>query len=215
MTTQQKKEPIYVTPAGLARYPHLNAPDTKFNAAGVYRVDLVLTGDDAAKLAETIDRSMEASFATAKADPKNKGKKVKLADAPYSVIKDDDGNDTPDTKFGFKMTASGKRKDGTTYTARPMIMDTKNKLVKDVKIGGGSKIKVAYSIYPFYTALVGAGVSLRLKQVQVLDLVEWSGGKSAFGEEEGSYEASEQQAEETTTPEGAATPVDASDEKDF
>ena len=35
------------TPAGLARFPSLNRPDTKFSEVGVYKVNLELSAEDA------------------------------------------------------------------------------------------------------------------------------------------------------------------------
>jgi hypothetical protein len=50
----------------------------------------------------------------------------------------------------------------------------------------------------FYTSLIGAGVSLRLNAVQIVKLVEYTGGPDnpGFGEHEGGYEVEE----ESTTP---------------
>jgi hypothetical protein len=219
MADKKAKLPTFTSPRGVARYPHLNAPDTKFNKAGVYRVDLLLKGADAETLIEKFNTAY--GEAVAKAAAENKGKKIKKADVPYSAVTDDEGNETGETKFSFKMTASGVRKDGTPWQRRPTIFDAKGQPVKDAKIGGGSEIKVAYSLMPFYTAAVGAGISLRLEAVQVLKLVEW-GGRDAkgygFSSEEEGYDASEaaeageaSSADET----GTADTADASDEKDF
>ena len=48
----------------------------------------------------------------------------------------------------------------------------------DITIWGGSILRVSYQPFPWYTPALGAGVSLRLKSVQVKDLVE-GGGQSA------------------------------------
>lgn len=216
MSAKKPKLPTFTTPKGTARYPHLNAADTKFNKAGVYRVDLLLKADAAETLKEALDRAYAGSVDKAQADL-GKGKKVKKADMPYQAVVDDEGNETGETKFSFKMTASGVRDDKSTWTRRPTIFDAKgNPLKAGVKIGGGTEMKVAYQIMPFYTAAVGAGISLRLEAVQILKLVEW-GGRDAkgygFGAEEG-YEQSEETTTDTTTEETPAA-ADASDEKDF
>jgi len=49
-------------------------------------------------------------------------------------------------------------------------------------------VKVAFQLNPFYTAQIGAGIGLRLKAVQVIDLIEPQGGSASsygFGEEDG------------------------------
>ena len=60
------------------------------------------------------------------------------------------------------------------------------------KIGKGTIGRVAYQISPYaMSATRSIGASVRLKAVQILDLVEYGGGgASAFGEVDG-YEAPE------------------------
>jgi hypothetical protein len=217
MADKRPKRIILRTPAGIAKYPKLFTPDTKFKKEGEYSVKLILQGEDAATLTGSIDRGLADSLTEAKLDAKNKGKKIKPADAPYKAVVDDEGNETGETQFTFKMNAAGTRKDGTAWTRRPMVFDAKGAVVKDAKVGGGSKIKVAYEMSKFYTPLVGAGVSLRLEAVQIITLVEY-GNRDAKGygfEAEEGYEASEQTAEETPAEEAEATPADATNEKDF
>jgi len=188
------KNPRYTTPAGIAQYPYLTKPDTKFNPDGEYKLKLeVSDASGNAALVTFLDEQMEKSVELAKKDPKNAGKKIKVGDAPYNL-----DEDTGKLTLGFKLKAIVRPKTGEPFEQRPAIFDAKGKpLQKDAKIGGGSKVKVAYEVIPFYTALVGASVSLRLKAVQVIDLVEFSGGASAdafgFGEEDG-YEAEDNSA---------------------
>ena len=63
-------------------------------------------------------------------------------------------------------------------------------------IWGGSELKINGSIAPYYTSMIGAGVALRLRAVQVIQYVDGqSDGASRFGfEQEVGYE---QQAVET------------------
>lgn len=189
----KEKKPRFTTPKGTAQYPYLTKPDTKFNPEGEYKVKLEIDAADAGELISFLDEQVELSVAAAKKDPKNAGKKIKTGDAPYSV-----NEETGKASFNFKLKAKVTTKSGETFEQRPAIFDAKGKPITDVNIGGGSKIKVAYEVVPFYTALVGASISLRMKAVQVIDLVEFSGGASAegygFGEEEG-YEAETNSAE--------------------
>jgi hypothetical protein len=180
------KNPRYTTPAGIAQYPYLTKPDTKFNPDGEYKISVEIPGAAAQNIVTFLDEQFEASVAKAKKD--NPGKKIKEGDVPYSVD-DDSGKVT----VRFKLKAKVTPKQGDPFEQRPALFDAKGKPIgADTKIGGGSKVKVAYELVPYYTAIAGAGVSLRLKAVQVIDLVEFSGGASSeaygFGEEEG-YEA--------------------------
>ena len=176
------KQPRYTTPKGTAKYPWLNKPDTKFNPDGDYKVTLVVPVEEADTIMQFLDEQMAASEAKAKKD--NPGKKVKVADAPYSV-----DEDTGNVEINFKLKAKVTMQSGDSFEQQPALFDAKGKPLSDVNVGGGSKIKVSYECVPFYTALIGAGISLRLRAVQVIDLVEFSGGAAAgaygFGEEDG------------------------------
>jgi len=75
-------------------------------------------------------------------------------------------------------------------------------------IGGGSRLQVAYEAVP-YDAM-GGGVSLRMKKVRVLDLVEYQAKDDGtdWGKEKGSYVAPKDEFEE-------AEDVVDEDEEDF
>lgn len=175
----------YVSPTGVAQYPHLNKPDTKFNPDGEYKVNLELNAEDATEILSFLDEQMAASMVKAKEE--NAGKKLKQADAPYSV----DENSGKVT-LRFKLKAKVTPKNGEAFDQRVAIFDAKGvPMTSAPNIGGGSKLKVSYEVFPFYTALIGAGISLRVRAVQIIELVEYSSagaGAYGFGEEDG-YEA--------------------------
>ena len=158
------------TPAGIARFPSLNRPDTKFSEVGVYKVNLELSSEDA----EPFVKQVEALFAEFLADKKRELKKdkLKLHPAPWE---ENDGM----TQLKLKVPAMGKNKEtGEEYSRKPTLFNASGK-EEDVNIGGGSKLKVAVVPYCWYTASLGAGVTLQPKAVQVLDLVTWGGGGTA------------------------------------
>lgn len=173
---------ILTTAKGIAVWPKVNEPDTKFDANGVYQIKLRLEGEDAVALRNQLDQAVAANLEELKKDAKLKGKKIKNADAPYQIETGDDEQETGAIIFNFKMKAKGTRKDGTTFTAKPLLFDNLAKpLAADKRVGGGSVVKIGYEVNPFYVAAIGAGVSLRLKAVQVLELREFGGDASAFG----------------------------------
>lgn len=185
MATKPKLQ-RYTTPAGIAQYPYLSKPDTKFNPDGEYKISLEIPADEAQAITAFLDEQLAVSIATAKKE--NAGKKIKEGDAPYSV-----NDETGAVSVRFKLKAKVTPKNGDAFEQKPAIFDAKGKpIMGDAKVGGGSKVKVAYELVPYYTAIAGAGISLRLKAVQVIDLKEFSGGASAdafgFGKEDG-YEA--------------------------
>ena len=185
---EKKKVERFVSPKGIASYPYLTKPDTKFNPDGEYKVSLIVAGDDASKAIDFLTEKHNASVAQAKKE--NAGKRVKEGELPF--IENDDGTVT----FKFKMKAKVTPKKGDPFEQKPALFDAKGKpLTGEPKIGGGSTIKVSYEVVPYYTAIAGAGVSLRLKAVQIIELKEYSGGGNAesygFGEEEG-FEADDE-----------------------
>lgn len=226
MSAKKKLEQV-TSPEGIAQFPWLHKPDTKFNPDGDYKVTLALP----AKAKETkefiakLDEAYDAAVEKAKAEVAEKkgaaaAKKIKLADKPYKLEEDKDtGKPTGNMLVNFKLKAKVKsKKDGEVYEQHPHIFDAKGKrLAVTPRVGGGSKIKTSAFLVPFYTAQVGAGLTLRLRAVQLIELVEFGDGNATsygFGEEEG-YEA---EAEEAPAPskakKGKAKDAEEADEGD-
>lgn len=190
------------TPAGIAEWPHLHAPDTKYKTEGEYTIKVRFDNPaDAQEIIEEFDRLKDEAIkaeqkrrAEEKAkDPKKKFAPIKEADKSIRI-----DEETGAVTVGFKMTASGvSKKNGQPWSRKPALYDAAGQPLADgVRIGGGSLVKVAYDMHPFYKA-IGGGVSIRLEAVQVLKLVEWGQrDASAFGFE--NEEPEDDTAEEAT-----------------
>ena len=168
-----------VTEVGKAIYPHLNKPDTRFQKEGVYKVTLELSPVNAKNLLKHIDDGIKLATKDSKSN--------KTAQLPYKT--DENGN----MQFNFKCKASGVSKTGQNLEQKPKLFDSKGTPIsKDILVWGGTTMKVAYEIIPYSNNMLGSGVSLRLKAVQVHDLVS-GGGASAdsygFKEEANGYVA--------------------------
>lgn len=223
MSDKKQKREQFKTPAGVAVFPRLTKADTKFNADGIYSLRLRLSKDEAQPIIDKVDELGAQALAEAKAALIKDGKKAAAAklklmeDKPYRPSLDDEGNDTGDIELNIKMRAQIKRKDGTVLKMKPDLFDAKGKkLPAGVDVWGGSVVKVAGQYNPFVTPK-GAGCSLRLRAVQVLDLV--SGGERnasayGFGEEEG-YEAPDGDSAAADTSEETDSTSDAADGEDF
>lgn len=176
----------HTSPKGVAIYPRLNSPDYKFKDEGEFKVKLSMPLEQAQAFIDKIEEARAEAVADMKAERAAKGnkKKMKEADPPYEEM--EDGT----VQFNFKMKHKVKgKKDGKVYKLFPALFDAKGKpLAKGINIGGGSVLKVAFNFVPFDTPAAGAGVTMRMSAVQVIDLVEF-GQKSAsgfgFGEEDG------------------------------
>lgn len=171
----KEKLELLVTPTGTAVYPYLIKPDTQFDADGEFKVGLVLSGTDANSVMATIDKAMAGALEKAKSENPTKAKKIKAANPPYSEVTDEEGQETGETKFNFKMKAKITTKDGTVIHQRPGIFDAAGQPMMNASIGGGTKMKISAELVPYFTDLVGAGITLRLKAVQVIELVEYTG----------------------------------------
>ena len=168
-----------VTEVGKAIYPHLNKPDTRFQKEGVYKVTLELSPVNAKNLLKHIDDGIKLATKDSKSN--------KTAQLPYKT--DENGN----MQFNFKCKASGVSKTGQNWEQKPKVFDSKGTPIsKDILVWGGTTMKVAYEIIPYSNNMLGSGVSLRLKAVQVHELVS-GGGASAdsygFKEEANGYVA--------------------------
>jgi hypothetical protein len=145
-------------------YPHLNKPDVRFNEAGEYKVTLKVPTAKGKEMMNSIDKAIESSIADAE---KESGKKVKTAPRPYTIEGDN-------VFFKFKMKATGvNRKTKENFSQKPVVLDSqKNPMPSTVSIWGGSKGKIAYQMRTYYVPALGAGVTMQLKAVQVIELVE-------------------------------------------
>ncbi len=197
-----------VTPKGRARWPKLNDPERKFNAKGEYMVELALEGEEAEAFKANIDQLIEHEYG---AQCKREGKKsLKRANPPYKMVTDQNGEETGELAFKFKMKALVETRDGRSWEQRPDLYDAKGNPMSE-HIGGGSLIRVSGEAFPWYTPALGAGISLRLAAVQVLELKHAGGGDAkshGFQAEEGFETAEDFSAQ-------FAEPVQADDSEDF
>ena len=163
-----QKAQTYTSPFGKAIYPHLSKCDVRFKPEGEYKVNLSLKDTQAQDLIKLVKKYQLKAVKEAE---EKTNKKIKLAPLPHAA--DDEGN----VIFKFKMKASGTNgKTGDTFKQRPALFDNELKPISpDITIWGGSILRVSFQPFPWYTPALGAGVSLRLKSVQVKDLVEGNG----------------------------------------
>ena len=167
------------TPIGVMRYPRITEPDYKFDADGVYSTRLILPEHKAVVLMERIDAAIATKFEETVAETKEaKGaaaaKKVKQADPPYAAVLDDDtGAETGDIEFRLKLKAIGRDKStGREWQNKVVIFDGHRQPIKGgINVWGGSEAIIAFDLIPYHTDMVGAGISLRLRAVQIIKLV--------------------------------------------
>jgi len=195
--SEKKKVIRITTPEGVAFYPKVQKPDTKFKSGGVYSTRLIIANPKCTDLCAQLDALAEEAYADALADPKKvaaaKAKRKTIAkNEPYLPELDKESNETGNTIFNFKMNASAEV-NGEVKLFKPVLYDASfpkpKEIIKDINLYSGSIIKVSFEPTLYYNdANAQAGVSCRLKAVQVIKLVKGGWTAEAFGfaaEEEG------------------------------
>jgi len=223
-----KKQPPLNTPRGVAVFPSLNVPDTKFKPEGEYATRLAFEpGEEStqtliAELERRRDIAWDEHIASLKDDAERKKFTKTYSKAPvFTEEVDKAGDETGRILINFKMKASGVNK--TTkkpWSQKPTIVDARGKKMQNPPdIYGGSVLRIGFettsgpvpSSKLFY-------LSCRLLAVKVLDLVT-KGGYSAdalgLGDEEEGYEADEAElsgSDNRGANTGSSTSTDAADE---
>lgn len=198
-------EPV-TSPKGVAKFPHLTIPDTKFKAGGEYHVNVICSRTAAEKTITKLEAlaqkayddakaEIEASIASSTGEKKAKAKKaleaLKMGDLPVKPVYDDEGNETDQVEMVFKCNATYKDKAGVEKEIKPKLFAAGGEdFPKGVDIWSGSIIRASGLINPYYVPGTNmAGVSLRLSAVQVIKVNNGSSGGDAsrygFEPEEG------------------------------
>ena len=176
-----------ISEIGEAIYPHLNKPDVRFSEAGEYKVTLKVAKSDATAMLKLYNSAIEDALKLA--EQNHKGKGIKNAPKPFT-------EEDKFVFFKFKMKATGvNQKTKEKFSQIPQLFDAKkNPIPLSTIIWGGSKMRVAFNLVPYYTPMLGAGITARLKAVQVISLVE---GKDSnlFSKEDGYETTPEPKAE--------------------
>ena len=168
-------EPLILTsPKGKAIFPHLTEPDTKYKAEGEYHVKLECSREESTSIIKTIGDLITEQIVEAQKKQPNNTAGFTRAPLPYEFIED---NERGKVIFNFKLKASGIRKsDGKHFTQKPVLMNADlSPLGPDVQIWGDSILKITFEPYA-WNMPIGIGCTLRIKAVQVLELVT---GKSS------------------------------------
>jgi hypothetical protein len=198
-----KKLPPLNTPRGVAVFPALNTPDTKFKPEGEYSTRLAFDPTDeavsrlVAELESRLDHYWNEHLNTLEGAKRKQFEKMYSKAPVFTEEVDQEGDETGRILINFKMKASGtNKKTGKQWTQQPKILDARGQEMKNPPdIYGGSVLRIGFettagpvpSSKLFY-------LSCRLLAVKVLDLVS-RGGYSAdalgLGDEEDGYEADE------------------------
>jgi hypothetical protein len=166
---------LITTPLGTAVYPHIDNPDTKFDDDGVYTCKLHLSEGDFNTFKMKYDELYEKAY---KAECASKGDTLRKSPSlPVRITADGDYE-----VFG-KQAAKRNTSKGLLEFSVAVYDSAGNKLPTTPRIGSGSKLRLSLEPSFWYVASSGFGCTLRLRAVQVIDLVEYGGGgtSESFG----------------------------------
>lgn len=173
---------------GNARWAKVFEADTRYVPEGEYSIQVTLPEAEATEVCEQFNSMIEAKRAEAvKDNPKLTN--VLSTHQPFEMDTDEAGTPTGDIVFKAKMKARVKSKDGKVYEQKPMVVDAKKTpLDGSTLIGNGSVVKIAVEPFAYMMpATKTVGVTLRLKAVQVIDIVEYGNNAASIFEEEDGF----------------------------
>lgn len=160
----------YTSPKGIANYPALVRPDTRYNPEGTYKTGLIVSAEEVEELIEQCKDCFTEEF--------GKKKPISSAQMPYKKHSVKDGDDYVDTD-DYVINFSSKK--------MPKFFDAKGNPITNTKLiekmGGGSKLRLKGAIGA-YNAGGKVGVKIYLNEVQVIKYVEFNGGGFAADDEE-------------------------------
>ena len=173
---------VITTPKGKAVWPRIDTPDTKFDDDGVYSCKLHVSEGDFKAFEATVKPHIDAAYA-AECSRQGKDKIRMAASSPLRI------NDDGDYEIYAKQKAKVHTKSKGTLEFSITAVDSQGKKITMPKIGSGSTLKMAVEVNTWFVPSQGFGYTLRLRAVQVLELIEYGngGGSFGFGAEEDGY----------------------------
>lgn len=188
--TDKARYVAFTSPVGEAVFPWLTRADTTYNTTGVYKTDLSvpfeLAQDFIAKLEGARNdfvQTLPIAKQTALAAKPVYAEELTRPDYPEDATDDEKkairdawvGEPTGNVLFRFKLKAHVDTDDGGFDQAPAVISADTGEKIEDA-VFGGSVIRVRGQIVPYTNNASGVvGVTLRLKAVQVVELVTGSG----------------------------------------
>lgn len=190
-----------ISPKASCQWAKLVTPDTKFVADGEFSITLLLdpSNPEHEEFMADVD-GLAQQYADEEILKDKKKKNWKLA-SKFSPQLDAEGDETGMMLCRFKQKAKiTSSRTGKTYVTKkiPTIDAKRAALSTSVLVGNGSEVKVKFETRGYGSAKDKEfGVTLDLKAVQVINLLEGMNDLDGFDEEEG-FEASENQIGELT-----------------
>lgn len=174
------------TGLGVAIWPSLHKPDTRYDKNGVYKLALRVPEKEP-WVQELIAKGTQEREEYEQQERRAQRKRRPLAmceDFPWKPAMDGEESVPGFLDISFKMNARVEPKDKEPWEQQPAIFDSRgNPVAFGLPIGGGSELKVSSEVRCWNAPkLGGIGISFRLLGVQVFKFVEaFSGDAGSHG----------------------------------
>lgn len=175
------------SPQGEAIHPWINKPDTKYNAEGLFHVDLAVSGQEGQDMMEEVRLESDAAFERIVAEKELKPAEAKKWSTyyPYTVEEDEEGKPTGRVIFKFKQNAKIRQPDGAMKKFIMGIRDSADKALKDVNIFPGAILRAMWKARAVtMSGTKQIGVRLDFSMVQVIAQAD---NRRGFGAVEGGF----------------------------
>ena len=123
-----------------------------------FQLSLVLSDEHAKPIVKLYEETL-------KARQEKENTQKRSAHNQYKVLKDGG------IEFKFKLKNKVTMRDGTDFEQRPKILNADKTIAEEQPIYSGSKMKIAFQAVSWANNLQGVGVTLRLKAVQLIEVV--------------------------------------------
>ncbi len=154
---------MITTPVGRTEWAKFFTADYKFNEMGEFGGKLHFENQDAQALMKQLDSLLKQSIEKAVDETGKPASKIN-SKSPYEVC-----DETGDVTIRVKLKENVQGRNGT-FTQKPKVVDSQGTpIVNEIPVWNGSRVRVCVTPVLYYTALAGAGVSLRLFAVQIVE----------------------------------------------
>jgi hypothetical protein len=162
-------------PKGIARFPSLHRPDTKFNDLGVYKANVAVPAEEAEAVMKQLQAIAKAELGKALPKSDNSLWKMEI---------DDNGDETGMVMFKASV-KNIQKKDGELWDRKPKQYDADLKVVNEVIFGGSELIiNCEVRVWEFSGK---KGISLQPRAVQIIKLVGPSESDNPFEKQDGGF----------------------------
>jgi hypothetical protein len=187
----------FTSPIGSAVFPWITKADTRFNAEGVFKTQISVPFEDAQAFIVKLEKARDDFIATLDPQKQASFNAVPVYEEEYTrpdfpadatdaekdaIRKDFVPEPTGNVLFKFKLNARVTPRDETkdAFDQKPIVVSAEDGAAVDKPVYMGSVIRIKGQIAPYTNAMSkSAGVTLRMKAVQVLELVSGGSGEGS------------------------------------